>query len=57
MPDGSLHSGSKHTSSSKPVFHMKDLSKAAKEKAMNYGKKPKKPMMKKKPATKKKTKK
>jgi hypothetical protein len=57
MPDGSLHSGSKHTSSSKPVFHLKDLSKSAKEKAMNYGKKPKKPMMKKKPAPKKKAKK
>ena len=25
MPDGSLHTGAKHTSMSKPVFHMKDL--------------------------------
>lgn len=57
MPDGSLHSGSKHTPSSKPVFHLKDLSKSAKETAMSYGKKPKKPMMKKPAAPKKKTKK
>ena len=26
MPDGSLHTGAKHTSASKPVFHFKDLS-------------------------------
>ena len=25
MPDGSLHTGAKHTSMSKPVFHFKDL--------------------------------
>jgi hypothetical protein len=33
MPDGSLHSGAKHSSSSKPLFHMKDLSKTAQAKA------------------------
>ena len=57
MPDGSLHSGARHTSASKPLFHLNELSKTAKEKAMRmsgYGKKPKKPMMKKKPAPKKK---
>ena len=42
MPDGSLHSGKTHTKSSVPVFHMKDLSKNAKEKAMKmYGSKSK----------------
>jgi hypothetical protein len=42
MPDGSLHSGKTHTKSSVPVFHMKDLSKTAKEKAMKmYGSKSK----------------
>ena len=42
MPDGSLHSGKTHTKSSVPVFHMKDLSKTAKEKAMKmYGSKAK----------------
>ena len=34
MPDGSLHSGARHTKNSKPLFHMKDLSKTAKAKAM-----------------------
>ena len=29
MPNGSMHSGVKHTKSSKPVVHFKDLSKAA----------------------------
>tara|TARA_E500000178_G_scaffold309347_1_gene323636 strand:+ start:424 stop:600 length:177 start_codon:yes stop_codon:yes gene_type:complete len=28
MPDGSLHSGAKHTSSSKKLFHFKDLPKS-----------------------------
>jgi hypothetical protein len=42
MPDGSLHSGKTHTKSSVPVFHMEDLSKTAKEKAMKmYGSKAK----------------
>ena len=40
MPDGSLHSGKTHTKSSVPLFHMKDLPKTAKEKAMKmYGNK------------------
>ena len=30
MPDGSLHSGARHTKNSKPVFHFGDLSKTAK---------------------------
>ena len=34
MPDGSVHSGARHTKNSKPVVHMKDLSKTAKLKAM-----------------------
>ena len=33
MPNGSLHSGKTHTSSSKPVVHFKDLSAIAKKKA------------------------
>jgi hypothetical protein len=33
MPDGSVHTGKKHTKSSKVVVHLKDLSKKAKEKA------------------------
>ena len=33
MPDGSIHSGARHTSASKPVVHFKDLSAAAKTKA------------------------
>ena len=42
MPDGSLHSGKTHTKSSVPLFHMKDLPKTAKEKAMKmYGNKSK----------------
>ena len=44
MPDGSLHSGKTHTKTSVPLFHMKDLSKTAKEKAMKmYGKPAAKP--------------
>tara|TARA_B100000424_G_scaffold219586_1_gene178135 strand:- start:1570 stop:1746 length:177 start_codon:yes stop_codon:yes gene_type:complete len=33
MPNGKLHSGKTHTKSSKPLFHMKDLSMTAKKKA------------------------
>lgn len=33
MPDGSLHSGAKHTASSKPLFHYGDLSTQAQAKA------------------------
>lgn len=49
MPDGSVHSGKTHGASSKKLFHLDELSKTAKEKAMAYG-------MKKKPAPKKKKK-
>lgn len=44
MPDGSLHSGKTHSKSSVPLFHMEDLPKTAKEKAMKmYGKPAAKP--------------
>jgi hypothetical protein len=33
MKNGKLHSGKTHTKTSKPLFHMKDLSVAAKKKA------------------------
>ena len=33
MPDGSIHTGSKHTKTSKPVVHFKDLSPRAKDRA------------------------
>tara|TARA_R100000655_G_scaffold80270_3_gene119700 strand:+ start:1208 stop:1585 length:378 start_codon:yes stop_codon:yes gene_type:complete len=33
MKDGKLHTGAKHTSSSKALFHMRDLSERAKKKA------------------------
>jgi hypothetical protein len=33
MPDGKLHSGKTHTASSKPLFHMRELSKTAQAKA------------------------
>jgi|TARA_R110000823_G_scaffold294695_2_gene413636 hypothetical protein len=33
MPDGSLHTGKTHGKTSVKLFHMKDLSKKAKEKA------------------------
>jgi hypothetical protein len=33
MPDGSLHSGKTHTSTSERLFHYGDLSKKAKQKA------------------------
>lgn len=39
MPDGSLHSGARHTKNSKPLFHMNELSKTAKKKAMRHGNK------------------
>ena len=29
MKDGKLHTGAKHTASSKPLFHMRDLSETA----------------------------
>lgn len=37
MPDGKVHSGAKHTKNSKPLVHMKDLSKTAKAKAKRNG--------------------
>ncbi len=33
MPNGKLHSGKTHTKSSKPLFHMNELSKTAQAKA------------------------
>jgi hypothetical protein len=33
MKDGTLHSGKTHTKASKPLFHMKELSKTAQKKA------------------------
>ena len=33
MPDGSLHSGKTHTKGSVKLFHLKDLSAAAKKRA------------------------
>ena len=33
MANGKLHSGKTHTSSSKPLFHMRELSKTAQTKA------------------------
>ena len=33
MKDGKLHTGAKHTASSKPLFHMRDLSETAKKRA------------------------
>ena len=33
MPNGKLHTNKTHTKTSKPLFHFKDLSKKAKEKA------------------------
>ena len=32
MPDGSLHSNKTHTKTSKPLFHMKELSKTVQKK-------------------------
>tara|TARA_R110000803_G_scaffold15468_1_gene42761 strand:+ start:163 stop:366 length:204 start_codon:yes stop_codon:yes gene_type:complete len=42
MPDGSLHSGATHTKSSKRLYHMDELSKAAQKKAKEGSKKPNK---------------
>ena len=33
MPNGKLHSGKTHTKSSKPLFHIRELSKTAQAKA------------------------
>jgi hypothetical protein len=33
MPNGKLHTNKTHTKTSKPLFHMKDLSEKAKQKA------------------------
>ena len=41
MPDGSLHSGKTHTSSSKKLFHFKDLSAKVKRKVLMLTKKKK----------------
>lgn len=38
MPDGSLHSGATHTKASKPLYHLKELSKAAQKKAREKNK-------------------
>ena len=35
MPDGSLHTGKTHTDSSVKLFHLNELSKEAKKKAMS----------------------
>tara|TARA_B100001287_G_scaffold127058_3_gene107169 strand:- start:4980 stop:5183 length:204 start_codon:yes stop_codon:yes gene_type:complete len=34
MPDGTLHSGKKHTKTSEKLFHLKDLPKGVKRKAL-----------------------
>jgi hypothetical protein len=39
MPDGSLHSGKTHGKTSVKLYHYKDLSKKAKEKANANGRK------------------
>lgn len=49
MPDGSVHSGKTHTTSSKKLYHVDDLPKAAKEKAMRGMKSVKSKMAAKKP--------
>ena len=41
MPDDSLHSGKTHTSSSKKLFHFKDLSAKVKRKVLMLTKKKK----------------
>ncbi|MEL0014041.1 MAG: hypothetical protein VW715_02455 [Rhodospirillales bacterium] len=53
MPNGQLHSGKTHGPSSKRLYHLDELSKTAKEKAMGYGKTKKKAPPKKKKAVKK----
>ena len=37
MPNGKIHTGAKHTASSKPVVHFKDLSATAKKKREHNG--------------------
>jgi hypothetical protein len=37
MPDGSLHSGKKHTKASKPLFHMADLPEEVQSKIKQRG--------------------
>ena len=39
MPGGAIHTGKTHSAGSKQVYHAKDLSKAAKSKAMSLMKK------------------
>jgi hypothetical protein len=36
MPNGDVHSGKTHGATSKKLFHLDELSKTAKEKAMGY---------------------
>jgi hypothetical protein len=36
MPNGEVHSGKTHGATSKKLFHLDELSKTAKEKAMKY---------------------
>ena len=56
MPNGEVHTGKTHGTTSVKLFHLNDLSKKAKEKAMNYGNKTSytRPTPKKKPKKKKK---
>jgi len=42
MPNGDLHSGKTHGKTSKKLFHLKELSKAAQKKARGTSKKSKK---------------
>ena len=49
MPDGTVHSGASHRASSKKLFHLDELSKTAREKAMRTTK-PKKKAPPKRPA-------
>ena len=37
MPNGEVHSGASHGATSKKLYHLDELSKTAKEKAMAYG--------------------
>ena len=54
MPNGEVHSGASHGATSKKLFHLDELSKTAKEKAMMYKSRPAKPKAKSKPKPKKK---
>lgn len=49
MPDGSVHSGKSHTSSSKKLYHLDELPKSARDKAMRGMKSVKSKMAAKKP--------